>query len=196
MSNNDEMGVPGDPTAQSRRLPGLERHLGVSPLDIRQAKFGTAIRGFERNQVMSFLREAADGYERSLHENDRLRQEIAGLEASLQQFRQFEGGLRTMLVSAQRVVDDMRESAQQEAERLVREAEERVEFMLQSAQAQTEDIQRDIDGLKLKRRSAENALQSMVVSLQSALEFIRELDDLECDLEFVTPHQRLEAASA
>jgi cell division initiation protein len=179
-----------------RRLPGVERQLGVSPLDMRQAKFGTAMRGFDRQEVTSFLTEAAEGFEQALRENDRLRQEIGRLESSLQQFRELEGGLRTMLVSAQKVADDMKENAQQEAARIVREAEGRAELLAQAAQSQAEDLQRDIDGLKLKRRESETALESMVSSLQSTLEFIREQDSRERDLKLVGARPRLEVASA
>jgi len=177
-TNNEETVTPTDlaGTPQGRRLPGVERQLGVSPLEMRQAKFGTVMRGFERSEVTAFLLEAADGYEQALRENDRLRQEIVRLEGSLQQFRELEGGLRSMLVSAQKVADDMKENAQQESARIVREAEGRAELMAQSLNAQAEDIQREIDGLKLKRREAENSLEATVSSLQSTLAFIREQD--------------------
>jgi vacuolar-type H+-ATPase subunit E/Vma4 len=79
-----------------------------------------------------------------------------------------------MLLSAQKVADDMRENAQQEAARIIRESEGRAELLSQTAQAQAEDMQRDIDGLKLKRREAENSLEAMISSLQSTLEFTRE----------------------
>lgn len=180
-TNNEETGTPTDLTAtpQGRRLPGVERQLGVSPLEMRQAKFGTSMRGFEKSEVTAFLLEAADGYEQALRENDRLRQDIIRLEGSLQQFRELEGGLRTMLVSAQKVADDMKENAQQEAARIVREAEGRAELQSQQSKAQAEDIQREIDGLKLKRREAENSLEATVAALQSTLEFIREQDGRE-----------------
>jgi cell division initiation protein len=198
MSNTDETMTPAELAVapQMRRLPGVERQLGVSPLDMRQAKFGTAMRGFDRQEVTSFLTEAAEGFEQALRENDRLRQEIGRLESSLQQFRELEGGLRTMLVSAQKVADDMKENAQQEAARIVREAEGRAELLAQAAQSQAEDLQRDIDGLKLKRRESETALESMVSSLQSTLEFIREQDSRERDLKLVGARPRLEVASA
>jgi cell division initiation protein len=208
MSKNDEAVTLTltDPAApQARKLPGAERQLGVSPLDMRQAKFSIAMRGFERSEVASFLLEAAEGYEQSLRENERLRQEISRLEASLQQFRELEGGLRTMLVSAQRVSDDMRDSAQrvsddmrenaqQEAARIVREAEGRAELLMQSAQAQAEDVQRDLDGLKMKRREAENALEATITSLQSTLAFVREQDAR--DLKIVSARSRFEGQSA
>jgi cell division initiation protein len=190
--------TPADLTAppQGRRLPGVERQLGVSPLDIRQAKFAITMRGFDRGEVTAFLQEAAEGYEQSLRENDRLRQEIIRFEAQLQQFRELEGGLRTMLLSAQKVADDMRDNAQQEAARIVREAEGRAELLAHAAQAQAEDLQRDIDGLRLKRRDSETALESMIASLQSTIAFMREQDTRERDLKLVAARPRTGAASA
>jgi cell division initiation protein len=181
MSKTDETVNAGDLTAapQARLLPGVERQLGVSPLDMRQAKFGTSMRGFDRSEVTAFLNEASEGYEQALRETERLRQELARLEGQLQQYRELEGGLRTMLLSAQKVADDMRVNAQEEAARILREAEGRVELMGQAAQAQAEDVQRDIDGLKLKRREAENGLEATIASLQSTLAFIREQDARE-----------------
>jgi cell division initiation protein len=192
MSKTDESVKASELTSpQARLLPGVERQLSVSPLDMRQAKFGTAMRGFEKSAVTEFLIEAANSYEQAMRETDRLRQEIARLEAQLQQFRELEGGLRSMLLSAQKVADDMRENAQQEAARIIREAEGRAELMAQAAQAQAEDTQRDIDGLKLKRREAENGLESMISSLQSTLEFMREQDGRD---NRVVPHRpRLES---
>jgi cell division initiation protein len=164
---------------QAKRLPGVERQLAVSPLDIRQAKFSAAMRGFDRSEVATFLLEAAESYEQALRETERLRQEIARLEGQLHQFRELEGGLRSMLLSAQKVADDMRENAQQEAARIVREAEGRAELIAQAAQAHAEDAQRDIDGLKLKRREAEHVLDATITSLQSTLAFVREQDGRE-----------------
>ena len=175
-------------------VPATIFQLGVSPLDMRQAKFSTSMRGFERTEVTTFLIEAADSYEQSLRETDRLRQEIGRLEGQLQQYRELEGGLRTMLLSAQKVADDMRENAQQEAARILREAEGRVELMAKASQAQAEDVQRDLDGLKLKRREAENGLEATIASLQSTLAFVREQDAR--DLKIVSARSRFEAASA
>src|SRR3954470_24128830 len=98
MATNDEETVT--PTelvvaSQARRLPGVERHLGVSPLDMRQAKFGAAMRGFDKTEVTAFLLEAADGFEQALRDNDRLRQDLLRLESSLAQFRELEGSLKS-----------------------------------------------------------------------------------------------------
>jgi cell division initiation protein len=174
--------------ADVRRLPSPDRTPSVTPLDVRQAKFATAMRGFDRAEVAAFLLEAADGYEQALRDNERLRQEIARLDASLTQYRELEGTLKSALIGAQKLADDVRENATQEANRLrehaaqeaariVRDAEGRVELLMEQSQARIEDVQREIDGLKLKRREAETGLESIVAALQSTLEFVREQGD-------------------
>jgi cell division initiation protein len=187
MSNSDDLTPPTD----ARRLPSLDRHLSVSPLDLRQAKFGTAMRGFDRAEVTSLLLEAADGYEQALRENDRLRQELLRLEASLNQYRELEGGLKSTLLSAQKVADDVRENAAQEGARIVREAEGRAELLVQKAQARSEDVQREIDGLRIKRREAESNLEGIISALRQTIEFIREQEQRE---QRVVPHRPREVA--
>src|SRR6185295_15005691 len=144
MSKPEEMALT---TSEPRpRITSPERHISITPLDMRQARFTAAFRGFDKADVTSFLQEAADGFDQAMRENERLRMEIVRLETSLDQFRELEGSLKTTLLMAQKVADDMRENAQQEAARLVREAEGRVELMVQRAQSKTEDIEREIDG--------------------------------------------------
>jgi vacuolar-type H+-ATPase subunit E/Vma4 len=73
----------------------------------------------------------------------------------------------------------VRDNARQEAQRIVREAEGRAELMLQKAQAKTEDIEREIDGLRIKRREAETNLEATISALHNTLDFIREQDGRE-----------------
>ncbi len=164
---------------EMRRLPLPERNLAVSPLDLRQAKFNTKMRGFDRTEVTAFLLEAADGYDQALRENERLRHDVMRLEASISQYRELEGSLKNTLMSAQKVADDMRENANQEAARILREAAGRVDLMMQKAQARHEDVQREIDGLRLKRRESEANLESIIAALHNTIDFIREQEQRE-----------------
>ena len=171
-----------------RRLPSPERHLSLTPLEMRQARFGTAMRGFDKHEVMSYIEEAAEAFDAALRENERLRQEIARLEGSITQYRDMEGSLKSTLMSAQKVADDMRENAVQEAQRLVREAEGKADLLLQKAQARSEDIEREIDGLRIKRREAESTVEATIAALNNTLDFIREQDRRERD-QRVVPHR-------
>ena len=42
-------------TEETRHFTGIERNLGVSPIDMRQRTFATAMRGYDRQEVTAFL---------------------------------------------------------------------------------------------------------------------------------------------
>jgi cell division initiation protein len=161
--------------------PAGDRRMKVSPLDLRQVRFRTAFRGFDRAEVLALIAEVADDYENALREVDRLRQDASKMEALLNQHREHEIDLRNTLVTAQRLSDDIRANADAQARQVVREAEGRSDLLLQKTQARLEDVQREIDGMKMKRREVENSLESTIGALRSTLEFVREQEQRERD---------------
>jgi len=179
-----------DTLNDTRRLP-VEPALSVMPLDVRQARFATVMRGFDREEVTTFLEQTAECFEQALRENDRLRQDIGRLEGALNQFRALEGSLKNTLMSAQKLADDMKENATQESARLVREAEGRSEMIVQKALSRLEDVQREIDGLKLKRKDAEVTLEATIATLKNTLEFVREQEAREREEKILLHRPRL-----
>lgn len=153
-----------------------EAPMKVTPLDLRQQRFKTSLRGFDRAEVTAFLSEAADDYEQALREQDRLRHEVTRVEAVLAEHRGQERNLRNTLLTAQKLADDIKDSAQLEAERIVREADGRADLLLQKAQARLEDVQREIDGLRMKRREVETSIEGLMTTLSNTLEYVREQD--------------------
>ena len=148
----------------------------IAPLDLRQQRFKPAFRGYDKTEVVAFLTEAADDYEHALREIDRLRQDLTRVEALLTDHREREANLRNTLTTAQRLADELKDSAQNEGKLIVREAQGRADLLLQKAQARLEDIDRDITELRLRRRGVEGSLESSIQTLYHALEFIRERD--------------------
>jgi cell division initiation protein len=164
--------------AQTGSLPP-ERVMRIAPLDLRQQRFRTALRGFDRTEVVAFLTEAADDYEHALREIDRLRQDLLRMEALLSEHREREANLRNTLLTAQRLADEVRAAAENEGKMIVREAQGRADLLLQKASARLEEIEHDINELRLRRRDVEGSLESSIQGLYRALEFIREQDKPE-----------------
>ena len=150
--------------------------MNVSPLDLRQHKFSTVMRGFDKVEVTSLLVAVADDYEQALRETDRLRQDLARLEGIVSQHRENEKSLQNTLLTAQKLAEDIRTNAEEEARRIVREAQTRSELLLEKTQSRLEDVQREIDGLKLKRREVETSIESTIQTLKNTLEYVREQD--------------------
>jgi cell division initiation protein len=153
--------------------------MNVSPLDLRQQRFRTVLRGFDKIEVTSFLMAVADDYEQALRETDQLRQDLLRMEALLSGHREHEKSLQATLMTAQKLADDIRANAEDDGRRLLLEAQERVDLLLEKAQSRLEDIQREIDGLKLKRRDVENNIESTIQALRNTLEYVREQEARE-----------------
>jgi len=168
----------------------------VTPLDLRQQRFKTSMRGYDRDDVHAFLEEAAEDYETAVRENDRLRQEVVRLEAVINEHRSQERNLRNTLMTAQKLADDIREGAQQDAGRIVREAEGRAELLFQKTQSRLEDVQREIDGLKMRRREVETSIGALVSTLQNTLQFVKDQDARERDDKVLLHRPRAAAAPA
>lgn len=153
-----------------------ERLMRVAPLDLRQHRFKTVLRGFDKTEVVALLTEAADDYEHALREMDRLRQDVSRLESLLGEHREREANLRNTLLTAQRLADEIKDAAQNEARLVVKEAQGRADLLLQKGQVRLEEVERDIDEMRLRRRGVEGTLEASIQALYHALEFIREQD--------------------
>jgi len=163
---------PSDTTTGA--VSGESTRMNVSPHDLRQQRFRTAIRGFDKVEVTAFLAAVADDYEQALRETDRLRQDLARMETVLNEHREAERNLRNTLMTAQKLADDIRAHAEEEAARIIRDAESRSELLLEKTEARLEDVQREIDGLKLKRKDVETTIEATIQTLRNTLEFVRE----------------------
>lgn len=150
--------------------------MNVSPLDLRQQRFRRILRGYDPVEVSSFLIAVADDYEQALRETDKLRQDLVRMEAILAEHREHEQGLKSTLMAAQKLADDIKSGAKEEAQRIVREAQTRSNLLLEKTQARLEDIQRAIDGLKLKRKDVETSVEATIQTLRNTLDFIKEQD--------------------
>jgi cell division initiation protein len=153
--------------------------MNVSPLDLRQPRFRNSFRGFDKIEVTSFLMAVADDYEQALRVTDQLRQDLVRMEAVLAGHREHEKSLQATLMTAQKLADDIKANAEEEARRIIREAQSRSDLLLEKTQARLEDVQREIDGLKLKRRDVETTIESTIQTLRNTLEYVREQEARE-----------------
>jgi cell division initiation protein len=150
--------------------------MNVTPLDLRNQQFRTAMRGFDKDEVLAFLAEASDDYAAALREADQLRQDVTRLDSVVNEHRENEKNLRNTLLTVQRLADEIRDNAHQQAAQIVKDAESRANLVLDKAHSRYEDVQREIDGLRLKRREVENSVESIIATLKNTLEFVHEQD--------------------
>ncbi|HEX9861188.1 MAG TPA: DivIVA domain-containing protein [Nitrospirota bacterium] len=122
--------------------------MNVTPLDIKQKQFKLGFRGFNIEEVDSFLEEITETLEELVRERETLKEEKAKLEAQVEMYQQTERGLRDTLVAAQQMTGDMKAAAEKEAKLKVQEAEMDAEKILRSARAELARTQEEIAELK------------------------------------------------
>ncbi len=149
----------------------------ITPMDIRQQQFTVRMfRGFDVQEVDTFLEDLAADYEALLKENSLLKEQLQALEERTRGLEDREKVLQETLMTTQRVVEEMKENARREASLLMREAELQSEKIVDAARVSEAMIQNEIAQLKRTRRQLAEALRSTVDMYQRLLE-----QDLKAD---------------
>ncbi len=120
----------------------------ITPLDIRKHGFPRRISGYDREDVDAFLGMVAEDYEGLLREVDGLRQQVIRLEVTVEELASNEAILQKTLTTAQRLSDDLKQSATAEAEVLIGQAEIRGEKILDAAHRRAAQLSADIREMK------------------------------------------------
>lgn len=143
----------------------------LTAASMRERRFRSAFRGFDRREVASFLIGVSREYEQVLLESGRLRREATRMEELLSEHREQARGLTVSLLAAQQVADQVKANAVREAGLILRDARIQSDLLLQKARTHAEHLQHEIDGLTLKRKDVETAIESTIQTLQNALAF-------------------------
>ena len=139
----------------------------MTPMEIRQQQFDTQLfRGCDVQQVDAYLNQVANDYEELMRENSLLKEQLALIEERLRGVEEREKLLKETLVSAQRMTEEMKETAKREAQLILREAELQSEKMLEAARAEEAKIKEEVLTLKRARRQVLEGIHSTVERFQ------------------------------
>lgn len=149
----------------------------ITPLDIQQKQFASKFRGFDMEEVDSFLELIREEMEELLRENANLREEAKRFEKQLKEYKSMEGTLRDTLIGTQQMVEEYRNNATKEADLIRKEAELRADEIIGDAQAKVVKIHEDITDLKGIRRHFKEEVKRLIQSHMSMLEFDKEREE-------------------
>ena len=123
----------------------------LAPMDIQKQRFTVKFRGYDEEEVHTFLWSIAEQMEQIIKENSILKKEVEHLKESLEEYVERENVLKNTLVSAQRVSDQLRENAQKEAQIIIKEAEMKANNILEVAQKQLLKLKEDLIQMRMKK---------------------------------------------
>ncbi len=146
----------------------------ITPLDIQNKQFRMKFRGFDVEEVSSFLELIREELEELLRENAAIKDQLSRADEQLIEYRKMEVTLRETLLVAQQMVEEYKTNARKEAELIRREAELEAENIIKQAQEKVIKIHEDIVDLKGIRRHFKEELKRLIESHTQMLEFDKE----------------------
>lgn len=149
----------------------------LSPLDIKKQEFKRLMRGYDPEEVHTFLEMVAEEFEILQREKNRLEDEALKLRTQLHDYQEVERTLKQTLMNAQESVQLSRDNSKREADLLLREAELQAEKILEEARHKLAQLKNDLQIVRAQKDSFARRLRHL---LESQLELIGvlELDDL------------------
>jgi cell division initiation protein len=157
----------------------------ITPLDVRGHRFAVRMRGYDKEEVQSFLNFVSEEFEKVVNEVSRLREETTQLKASLGDLTERERILKETLFTAQKLSEDMKEEAKKEGRLVLREAELRGQKLVEQAQKKVSQLEDSIRGLKLERDTYERKLRGLLDQHLKLLEMHREEEEISDKLTFI-----------
>jgi len=125
--------------------------MNITPLDITQREFRRRLRGWDPEEVKAFLEGVADELELLVKEVTARDERIQRLEGQVAVYQEREEALRKTLYSAQRLTEQLKETAKKEADLIRQEAELHAEKLLEQAHRQAGELQAQIADLKRQK---------------------------------------------
>ena len=149
--------------------------MNITPLDVQQQEFKSRFRGYDPEEVGAFLRTVSEAMEDLVKENAALKEQLEATQGHLQGLRQKESALNDVLVSTQRISENLKQAAQREAELILKEAELKAEDVLKKTQEEYGVLQREILALQRQRIMALEKFRAVLQGFQKMIE-LEEMD--------------------
>ena len=142
----------------------------MTPLDVQSHHFARRLRGYDADEVDAFLRIVSEDYEGLVRETESQSDRLRRLERRIEELSAQEELLKETLVSAQAMTEEVRRSAEREAERRLAEVEIRAEKILDASHRRAARLDQDIRDMRALRTRLGQALRSAAETHLSILE--------------------------
>lgn len=138
--------------------------MNLSPLDIRKHEFKKKMRGYDPEEVVSFLDIVSMEYESMVQQNSMLNEKLAMMESQIKKYRTMETTLQETLLSAERSREETLKIAKKQAEIVVREAEIKASAIIDEGQNSLVRLRNTFNELKMHKDTYLAKLKALVTA--------------------------------
>ena len=105
----------------------------LTPMDINNKEFRKGLRGYNSDEVDEFLDEVVENFEELYKENANLKEKLTNLNEKVEHYSRIENTIQNTLLLAQNAAEQAKNSAQKEAELLLKNANETAQKIMDKA---------------------------------------------------------------
>ncbi|WP_291230602.1 DivIVA domain-containing protein [Gemmiger sp.] len=146
----------------------------ISSEDVRRVTFDKAFQGYRREDVDAYLKEVAQAMDDLAAQNDDLQKKLVVLAQRIDQYRAEEDTLRTTMINAQRLGENVIREAKQKAAEIIRTANIKAEDREQRSRDDVELAKQEIVTLKSE---ADSFKRSLIEMYRKHINLINKLPD-------------------
>jgi len=160
-----------------------EENTNLTPLDISKKQFSTSFRGFDVNEVETFLEMMTEELETMIRKNEELKESLVKREREIKEIKDRESSMRKTLEGLQQVLTDERARAEEKGKQVIREAELTASEVLMKSKEEQSALKNDIRQLKRTRREFLAKVGSLIDSYKKIIEQDQQSLDAEINVD-------------
>ena len=136
--------------------------MSLSPNDIRNYEFPSQMRGYDKEEVDSFLDQVATTLENLKQETLKLSMENDSLKGQLDNLKQFEDSIKGAAIDARKNADSTMSSAKTEAENILAEAKAKAEALVSSKEEMISEYKKQLNRLEQTKESFAAEIKDLI----------------------------------
>lgn len=141
----------------------------LTSIEIRNQQFDGKMRGYSKDQVDTFLKDAAQSVEVLTKENKELKEELDWALKRLDNYEEMQESLNKSILVAQDAADQLKSNSIKEANVIITDAQNQADMTIREAVSEVNSINHEMRELRKHSRMFKQRLQIMV---ESQLELI------------------------
>lgn len=163
----------------------------LTPLDIRNQSFHKkSLGGIDPAEVKAFLDTAAKAFEQMSRDRTDLTERLKVAEERVNYYRQIEKTIQDAVVTMQRTIDEVKATAEKEAEIIIAEAKARAVREVESTKREAEELRMEIEQLKQIRANYFIRCRSLIKGQEELLAAM-ENDQRELEAQELQPRRQV-----
>lgn len=140
----------------------------ITPVDLENKEFKKGFRGYDIDEVETFLTELSKDYAKSYRENASLKDKNAILTDAIENYKEMEETMRSAIISAQRTSEEILRNAHEQADTIIKEAKLKASEIMNESDKEIQALKREaeeIEGRNMLLRAKLKAVLNTYLSM-------------------------------